>query len=401
MKIANHLLLAAIISLSIPLASASVAEHAPQPATTSKTTPTGSSQTDTKGSKAGVAEATHQQAARYFAGLGAPASDADGKSLRRQAKSAWATYEKHVGQPLLKWAKQEVGYEGGDTVFYPFSGPDFLTVERIYPNASRYVLVAVQNAMQPVYPDKMDDGQRHEFVQKLGTAWSKFGTLGYFRTEDLDKDQHDTAQNLGVTTILMAFAARLGYEVVDVAPLGFSPEKHEWEPLPANEPKWQSVRLSLRKDGRKVTLDYIRLDLSDDGLRAHKSVRAWMQTMAARPTLLKAASHLLQEPYFEIMRNMLVKAAPIVVQDETGLDYTDLTKIGPVRLYGNFTKPHPLFKKTVQPALATAYKAEKSPGALPFAFSYLKGAEMRSIQIARRQPAQEKSSDGRKQPSLS
>lgn len=329
--------------------------------------------------------AAHPQAALYFAGLGAKASDADGKSLQKQAEDAWTAYEKHVGQPLLKWAKREAAYAGGGTVFYPFSGPDFLTVERVYPNADRYVLVAIQKALQPTYPAGMTEAQRHEFIKRLGAEWSKFGRLGYFITEDLDHDQRDKTQKVGVTTILMAFAARLGYEVVDVAPLGFNARKGEWEPLPASEPEWKSVRLSLRKDGRNVTLDYIRQDLSDGGLQG-KSMRGWMMAMARNPMLLKAASHLLQDSHFAVMRDILVKSAPLVVQDETGLDYSDLRKIGDVRLYGNFRKVNHSFLKTGQPALAAAYKAEKSPGALPFAFSYLKAAKMRSIQIARRQP---------------
>lgn len=332
-----------------------------------------------------AAETSPQQAALDFAGLDAPSADPERKSFQRQAKAAWVNYEKHVGTPLATWARQEVAYPGGDSVFYPFSGPDFLTVERMYPNADRYVLVALQKALKPIYPEKMDETQRQVFEKKLGAAWNKFGRLGYFRTEDLDEDQRDKTSSLGVTTILMAFAARLGYEVLEVVPLGFNGVRGEWEPLPVNEQQWTSVRLTLQKDGRKVTLDYLGMDLSDDGLRAQKPQRAWMKRMAGKPTLLKAASHLLQEPYFGVLRNMLTGASPIVVQDETGLDYQDLRKVGAVRLYGNFIKPHSLFKSTTQSSLAAAYKAEKSLGELPFAFSYLKKSETRSMQIARRQ----------------
>ncbi len=394
MKIANHPLLASVFCLALPLASAVAAESAPQ-ATTSQPGATASKRVP--GAKDAAAETTPQQGARYFAGLGAKASDAEGRSLQKRAGNAWIAYEKHVGQPLLTWANKEVAYSGGGTVFYPFSGPDFLTVERIYPNADRYVLVAQQAAKAPARLEGMDESQRAAFVKKLGDAWNKFGRLRYFRTEDLDEDQRDPTVSLGVTTILMAFAARLGYEVVEVAPLHFSAAEGEWKTLPASESEWKSVRLSLQKDGRKVTLDYLSVDLSDDGMRAHKAQRAWFKGMAGSPILLKAASHLLQEPYFGILRDMLVKNAPLVVQDETGLTYQDLSKVGSVRLYGNFARVHRLFKSTDQASLAAAYKAEKSPGALPFAFSYLKDSEERSIQIARRSsPSQEGSSDGQK-----
>jgi len=324
-----------------------------------------------------------QQAALSFAGMDAPATDAAGRAFQARARAAWAHYDKHVGRPLAAWAKHEVGYAGGGTAFYPFSGPDFVTVALMYPNAERYVLVATQNARQPAHPESMDVLQRQAFEKKLGNAWEKFGRLGFFRTDDLDDDQRHLASGVRTSTILMAFAARLGYQVTAVAPLGFNADKGEWETL-ASDDKWRSVRLSLQKDGRLATLDYLRLDLSDKGLQAAEPQQAWIKRMAAKPTLLKAASHLLQQPYFSILRDALVANAPLVVQDETGLDYKDFVKIGTVRLYGNFTQTHRLFKTTTQRALAAAYKAEKAPVELPFAFSYLKEANARSLQIARR-----------------
>jgi hypothetical protein len=236
----------------------------------------------------------------------------------------------------------------------------------------------------------MNEKQREAFERKLGVAWDKFGILGYFRTEDLNKDQHDKNSYLGITTILMAFASRLGYEVIEVVPLEFDAVKGEWQ-TNNTVTNWNSVRLSLRKEGRKVSLDYLSMDLSDEGLRKQPAHRAWLKQMANQPILLKAASHLLQEPYFDILRSLIVSAAPLVVQDETGLNYTDLTKIGTVKLYGNFIKPQILFKTTKQPALAAAYQAEKIKNDLPFAFSYLKKSELRSMQIARRSPLVQKS----------
>lgn len=343
-------------------------------------------------------DASAQQAAQYFAGLDAPATNDKAHALfQKQARYAWQGYEKNIGQPLLKWSKQEIGYAGDGTVFYPFSGPDFLTAARVYPDASRYVLIAIQKAKHPPYPDALSPEQRATLVRKLGTAWQKFGTLGFFRTDDLNEDQGDKEVSLGVTTELMAFAARLGYEVIDLAPLQFDPGKEEWAPQASGDASWKSVRLTLKRDGKEVTLDYICMDLSDDGVKANKSQRAWLKRMASHPTLLKAASHLLQEPYFTQLRDMVVKSAPIVVQDETGLEYGDLLKVGPVQLYGYFKKPHALFKKTVQPALAEAYKTSTTTRPLPFAYSYLKDTSARSMQIARRQAAEAASQNNAEQ----
>lgn len=320
-----------------------------------------------------------QQKALYFAGLDGTAVDGAQMALQKKALTAWSIYEKRIGQPLLTWAQKEVAWSEAGTVFYPFSGPDFVTVERMFPNASRYVLVAIQKARPPADPPRLSDA----YLTKLGTAWMQFGQLGYFRTVDLESDQRDKANTVGITTILMAFAARLGYEVQDVVPIGFNASKADWDAL-SGPSTWRSVRLTLKKAGRQVTLDYISLDLSDRGLQARPELEGWMNALAAKPVLLKAASHLLQEPQFQSLRSKIVQAAPLVVQDETGLDFNDLKPIGPVRLYGKFVKTHGLFKATKQKSLAAAYKADTAPGELPFAFSYLKSDGARSMQIARR-----------------
>lgn len=330
-----------------------------------------------------AAELSPQQAALQFAGMDAPVSASAHRTFQLRAGEGWARYEKLVGQPLAAWSRKEVAYPGGGTVFYPFSGPDFLAVARIFPDADRYVLVAIQRARQPARPESMSATQRAAFESKFGAAWTKFGALGFFRTEDLDDDQSDRVTGIGTTTILMAFAARLGYEVMAVEPLGFNADKLEWEPV-APDAATGSMRLVLQRGARKTTLDYVRLDLSDHGLQTAGLRQAWIQRMAAHPTLLKAASHLLQEPYFSVLRDALVSSVPLLVQDETGLEYPDLLKVGKVRLYGNFAQQHRLFKRTGQRALAAAYKAEKNPGELPFAFSYLKKAQDRSVQVVRR-----------------
>jgi hypothetical protein len=93
---------------------------------------------------------------------------------------------------------------------------------------------------------------------------------------------------------------------------------------------------------------------------------------------------LLQETYFAVLRDILVENATMVVQDETGLNYTNLAQIGPVDLYGGFLYPHELFNRKKQESLAQAYRESKDVKPLPFAFSYNKTTERRSVQIVRR-----------------
>ena len=191
------------------------------------------------------------------------------------------------------------------------------------------------------------------------------------------------------TVAMMAFAASLGFQVDAVTPLGMDNEKSDYAPIPSTQPKaWNSVRLELSKQGRNVLVDYICLDLSDDYLKTHQNEATWIKNCAKNPTLLKAASHLLPKPYFSVCRSALVNGTPLLVQDETGLEYKDLKSIGTLKLYGRFVEPHKLFDSTAQRDLAAAYAENHQFTPLPFSFSYQKAADRRSLQVVRRSPPQ-------------
>jgi hypothetical protein len=302
-----------------------------------------------------------------------------------QGRVAWDSYEKQIGKPLRKWIAEEVAPQPGGTVFYPFSGPDFLTVAQMFPEADRYVLVAIQPAGEVVDTHAMSPMAALAFKSKFNLEWMKFGYLGFFRTLDLNENTASNKAKLTSTPVLMAFASALGFRVESVVPLRFNAETTEFDPVDAlSQKNWTSVRIGLLKNERKVTLDYISMDLSDGFLKSHAPEMSWLKKSAGHPTLLKAASHLLPKPYFSACRAAIVDSAPLLIQDETGLEYGDLKKIGLVRLYGRFSGVFRLFNQNSQRELAAAYLNAGPQGVLPFAFSYQKSPNQRSIQVVRR-----------------
>ncbi|MCX8512497.1 MAG: hypothetical protein ORN83_12125, partial [Chthoniobacteraceae bacterium] len=319
----------------------------------------------------------------------APPVPAAKAPVKSSAQAAWAAYEKSIGVPLRNWAALEVAPPKGGTAFYPFSGPDLVTVAQMFPDAERYILVAIQPAGAPVELSSKSPAALAAFRQKFSEEWVKFGVLGFFRTLDLNENTASTTAQITSTPVMMAFAASLGFRVDAVHPLIMNPDKNEFEPtVPSKDSKWASVRLDLSKDERKVVVDYVCLDLSDEYLKAHPHEAQWLKNCSKNPTLLKAASHLLPKPYFSICRTDVVEGAPLLVQDETGLEYKDLKKIGPVKLYGRFVEAHKLFDPNSQRDLAAAYVESRQTSPLPFSYSYQKAADRRSLQVVRREAVQ-------------
>lgn len=291
----------------------------------------------------------------------------------RRLSEGWEAYQRAIGRPLQDWARSELPVSPGATIFYPFAGPDFPSVYGFYPRAARYVLIALQHAEPPPALNRQAPDVVYAFLERFSHAWESFGRIGFFRTDDLVEESRREDLRAGTTTPLLAFAARLGHTIMGIEPVRVNSAGTDLEPHPGDRldaRTWSSVRIALRRGDRTVWLDYVRADLSDAGLTRSPAVRTWIERMAAHPTLLKAASHLLQRPSFSILRDAILAHAPSVVQDESGIDYRELARAFQVTLYGRFSSPHPLFAPDAQRSLAEAYERAQGLKPLNFRISY-------------------------------
>ena len=341
-------------------------------------------ETNASGAKSGTQQAPHLQG-QYLVGPHSnpavfPFLTAENKKI---ADGSWAVYQKDHGHAMTEWAKTEIKFSGTGTVFYPFSGPDFVTLSQLYPNADRYVMVAMQAAGEPALLAPMSPDRAQHFQTKFLREWKRFAYNAFFITAELEADRFAKSAHIGITTILTTFALYSGYDVVELYPIAYDSASGQF--IKSAGP-YNSVRLVLKKNGKTVALDYVSLDLSDQNLLVKEPMRGWLSHMTQHPMLIKAASHLLQDGNFIVLRDMIVKNAPMVVQDETGVDYSHLKKIGPVDLYGGFSLPFEQFSPHKQQSLAQAYRQAPAVKPMPFAFSYNKEHERRSVQVVRREP---------------
>jgi len=323
--------------------------------------------------------------ARRLAGVEAPGAEADPafSQYAAAANTGWQTYVQSFGRPLYAWAGREIRQDAGRTVFYPFSGPDLPSVLAVYPAAAHFVMISDQYATNYFDPFALQEPEHSKIVGELGASWERFGRLGFFLTQELNKGG-GRKYHLSPSMILMAFAVRLGYEVRDIRPTCLDPADLSIRPDASKNVRWGSVRLELRKDGRDIIVDYLQMDLSDRGLGKHAEARALIEALSTGPVLLKAASHLPQKPDFSIIRNAILAHSPLVVQDETGLEYAAMAQSFNVRLYGEYVGAHRLFKEATNPSLVTAYKERaRDVRPLDFRLGYEKEAGS-AIQVGTR-----------------
>jgi hypothetical protein len=329
--------------------------------------------------------------ARALGGI-APVADSavfQGKDFEVYSKSVsqyWARYQEAVLTPLSDWSAKNLPQITDDTVFYPFSGPDLPTAYALEPGANRYILVAIQHAEGPPDAAAVQPAQAKEFLANLRLVWARFAQTGFFRTTDLDHNAARPGLRISPTVTLMAFASRLGLEIESIQPIRVSANPGEVVVDASADADWRSVRLTARRGARLVLIDYLCIDLSDANLRRNSAEWSFIEHAARSPTILKAASHLPQEPGFSMIRDAILEGAPFVFQDETGIDYAMLSRNFSVHLYGQFSRPHRLFSTRLQQSLANAYAKDGSAEPLTFRVGYLKAAGS-AIQVAVRASA--------------
>ena len=288
---------------------------------------------------------------------------------KQEVKKNWAEYDKKIGTPMVSWAKQNIG-RATETVFYPFSGPDFTTVYQLFPDAKRYVMVAMQNAGRPMDLGAHSPLITDQSLDQLIAAWQLYGTHGFFVTSYLDTYYYATRGKIGASTFLAIFLKLQGFDIERVTPITVG-ANGEVQELPIETKIWHSVRFNAIKNGKAIVLDYLKIDLSNPGLQASPHNFQFVQNMSVNPTLFKAASHLPQNTNFNMIAKAVLDHAPFVVQDETGLNYTTLNNQFKSTLFGKFVIAHHAFQ-SYQQDLARAFTERQDINPLNFRFGYYK-----------------------------
>jgi hypothetical protein len=302
------------------------------------------------------------------------------KIYTKEVQNNWAEYTQKIGVPMENWAKQHIN-NSADTIFYPFSGPDFTTVHQLFPEAKRYVMVAMQHAGRPMDLGGYSPLITDQSLEQLISAWQLYGTHGFFVTSYLDRYFYASQGKIGASTFIAIFLKLQGFDIERATPIRVGAQG-EVEELSQDTPVWNSVRFNATKTGKPIVLDYLRMDLSNEGLQAAPQNIKFVQDMSVNPTLFKAASHLPQNANFNIIARAVMERAPLIVQDETGIIYTPLSQQFDTTLFGKFTIPHHAFLG-YQADLIRAYAQRTDIQPLSFRVGYYKDGNYVLI-VARR-----------------
>ncbi len=269
---------------------------------------------------------TADDAARFLAGMQPSANSpltpltAD-PSWQRHAKffdAAFAQLDQHQLSKIRSWAASNLAAPR-PTMFYMFSGPDFLYADAFYSRATTYVL----SALEPVgsVPDltRLPRGGIGAALYNVERSMSSILSFSFFITKLMKVDLRAGQLN-GTLPILYVLLARSGKTIRDVSPIALDDKGAAYF---ANENPGKNATRGVRivfagSDGEQRTLYYFSTDLSNPGVRASGFLK-FCATLAPGNSLIKSASYLLHSGNFTTVRDFILANSATIIQDDSGI----------------------------------------------------------------------------------
>src|SRR6187397_704697 len=270
--------------------------------------------------------ATVDDTAKFLAGM-TPSADSPLRPLTNEA--AWQRHAKFFDTAFEKLEQRQISRIRAwadtnlaapkPTMFYMFSGPDFLYADAFYAKASTYVL----SALEPVgsVPDltRLPPGGIGAALYSVERSLSSILSFSFFITKQMKTDLQ-AGKLSGTLPILYVFLARSGKTIRDVSPIALDDKGAAYF---ANENPGPNATRGVRilfagSDGAERTLYYFSTDLSNSGVKAAGFLK-FCATLAPGNSLIKSASYLLHSGNFTTVRDFLLANSATIIQDDSGV----------------------------------------------------------------------------------
>jgi hypothetical protein len=307
---------------------------------------------------------TADDTARFLAGM-SPSADSPLTALTREPSwqrhakffdTAFGQLEQRQLSKIRTWADANLTAPR-PTMFYMFSGPDFLYADAFYQKATTYVL----SALEPVgsVPDltKLPRGSIGSNLYYVERSLGSILSFSFFITQEMKTDLR-AGQVSGTLPLLYVFLARSGKTIREVSLIALDDTGAAYlagENAGTNPTR--GVRIVFAgADGQDRTLYYFSTDLSNSGVKKSGFLK-FCETLAPGNSLLKSASYLPHSPNFTTVRDFLLNNSATMIQDDSGIP---LHNYDPKRWrlfpFGRYAGPIAKFPGRYQPKYAALFR---------------------------------------------
>jgi hypothetical protein len=270
--------------------------------------------------------------------------------------SAFAQLDERQLSKIRTWADANLAAPR-PTMFYMFSGPDFLYADAFYSKATTYVLSALEPPGSVPDLTRLPPGGLDAALNNVEHSMGSILNFSFFITKRMKVDLRAGQLN-GTLPILYVLLARSGKTIRDVSPVALDNKGAAYF---ANENPGPNATRGVRivfagGDGEQKTLYYFSTDLSNSGVRSSGFLK-FCETLAPANSLIKSASYLLHAGNFSTVRDFILANSATIIQDDSGIP---LTAYNPRKWrffpFGRYAGPIAEFPGRYQPAYAELFR---------------------------------------------
>src|SRR6267154_3842431 len=239
--------------------------------------------------------------------------------FRTQMDANWKKmYETRLTK-MAAWEKDVLSKTVNDSLklFYPFSGPDFLHANFLYPRTKEIVMAALEPVREVPALAKLTEKDRDRFLDSLGRSLRDIFNKSYFITKHMQKDLW---QVKGVLPLFYFFMERSGYELMQqkFITIDTAGNDQEVDGKKINDYKIRAVKFTLRNlETKKLkTVYYFSTDISNDGIARRPGLVKFVKARAPFNTFVKSASYCMHDGQaFSSIRSIVLENTVTLFQD--------------------------------------------------------------------------------------
>ncbi len=285
---------------------------------------------------------------------------------------AWATLESNQLSPVRAWSTQNLK-KTQPTLFYMFSGPDFLYANAFFPKAATYVMAGLEAPGDIPDMTALPRSSVPQELAALRTSLRSVFSYSFFITKDMKRQLYGRRLT-GTLPVLFVFLARSGKSIESVNYVYLDKDGTLQSAASTAQAEAKSdtvgVKITFSGDDKQIqTLYYFKTDLSNHGAD-HSGLLKFCEQLGGGDSFIKSASYLLHSAEFSRVRDFLLEHSATIVQDDTGVPLRNFDmKEWNVEPFGSYVRPISLFQRNYQPDLR-GFFIKRRPQSLHFSFGY-------------------------------
>ena len=302
------------------------------------------------------------------------------KQHRNGLDAAWHKAESPLMSGLTEFQKAELNDESlrNAPVFYPFGGPDALTVTLCFPHSPTYVMVALEPPGTLPTLEQFERKDAPKYLTEIRqTVASELGK-SFFVTREMDKQFRGQVTD-GLLLPILHLLVRtnntiLGMRYVRLDDQGQVVDRTaDYQSPNRNGNKGFELQFRSNADQSIHQLYYFSVNLADDRLKDNKPFLSYVAGLKGSTTMLKATSYMTHQKEFSLIREQVLSTSSALLQDDSGIPYKYFEPdVWKVQLYGDYIRPYGSFRWLEQPDLRKAYAAGAKPLSLHLGYGYLR-----------------------------